>query len=103
MDAPFDAIPPEFANPLSEYVKDFVADLAGREALFDLWEANRRMRPTNLVATHNLLRVIHKRCSSDLAKLDWSGMDLRGMSLFRLWAKPRGHSQRIRHTTNAPC
>jgi WD40 repeat protein len=82
MDAPFDAIPPEFANPLSEYVKDFVADLAGREALFDLWEANRRMRPTNLVATHNLLRVIHKRCSSDLAKLDWSGMDLRGMSLF---------------------
>lgn len=82
METPFDTLPSEFVRPLSEYVKDFVADLARGEAVLGLWEANRRKRPTSLEATHNLLRIIHRHFSGDLAMLDWSGMDLRGMCLF---------------------
>lgn len=92
-----DTVPGEFGKPISEYVKDFLADLCERKAdkdnpLLRLWEASRKVDEdhvrhgheelANPMVTHNLLRVIHKRFDGDLSMLDWSGMDLRGESLF---------------------
>lgn len=94
MEAPYDSLPSEFGRPMSEYVKDFLADVCDDGALGTLWETNRTTLPADTTVTHNLLRTIHKMKHGELSVLgengqaddqmvlDWSGMDLTDMSLF---------------------
>jgi WD40 repeat protein len=82
MEAPHDGLPDEFERPISEYVKDFLAEMCEDRLLDDLWERNRESLPTNAIATHNLLRILCQKRSGDLTSVDWSGMDLRRVNLF---------------------
>jgi hypothetical protein len=75
-------VPDEFGKPISEYVMDFLSDVAEKRPLLDLWETNRTSLPTNVIATYNLLRLVHKRFEGNMKLLDWSGMDMRGINLF---------------------
>lgn len=78
-----DSVPQELDVPLSEHVKDFLADFMDDGVLHSLWERNRLMRPTRPTLTHNLLRVVQRRHGGDLSSLSFVGMDLRGISLYR--------------------
>ena len=73
----------EFKHPISEPVKDLLADIMRQELLWELWETNRHDHPTDPVSTDNLLRISHKSADGDLTRLDWSDMDLHGTSLYR--------------------
>lgn len=82
MESPCESLPEEFSHPVSEHVKDFLVDICEQGPLMDLWNANGRLSATDETATYNILRVIHKARDGDLSELDWSGMDLRDISLF---------------------
>lgn len=81
---------PEFwKHSQSHLVLDYAAELMGEETAKNLWEANRLAQQynndlgkPNHSATYNLLELM-KRRNFPKMRLDFSGMDLRGLSLTR--------------------
>lgn len=61
------------------YVLDYAAELADADTAARLWEALRTLRPTDSAAVYTQLELQKRR--GDGRALDFSGMDLRGLSL----------------------
>lgn len=61
------------------YVLDYAAELADADTAARLWEALRTLRPTDSAAVYTQLELQKRR--GDGRTLDFSGMDLRGLSL----------------------
>lgn len=77
-------------------VKDCLSDMFSLDAHEDdllkaAWESNRKNPTTEVIATHNLIRVFFRLYDGNLSNLNWSGMDLRGISLFRHRKDMRAH------------
>lgn len=60
---------------------DYAADLMEEKTTKKLWAANRIQRPTNRAATYAMLELQKRRPKELRSDLDFSGMDLRGLSL----------------------
>ena len=70
------------------YVLDYAAELAEADTAARLWEALRTLRPTNSAAVCTQLELQKRR--GDGRTLDFSGMDLRGLSLAPYLRKGEG-------------
>ena len=61
---------------------DYAAELMDKPTAEKLWEANRKLQPTDHAATLSMLEL-QKRRKAERPALNFSGMDLRGLSLTR--------------------
>ena len=77
-----DSLPQEWNTPIDHYVMQFVADLISEGEAMQLWEQNRKTVPTINDATRNQLRLQGLLHNNDYSHLDFSGLDLRNISLF---------------------
>lgn len=65
-------------NPIT---LDYVAELINSKIAAKLWKDNQKLRPTNSIATYNVLELQKRLEPSQRCNLDFSGMDLRGIDL----------------------
>ena len=75
-------LPEEIKRSFSEYVIDYLANIMEEKTIENTWNINRLYPTTHSNATHNLLRIVHKKNNGNLQNLNWSGMDLTGINLF---------------------
>ena len=75
-----DELPEVWQRSVNHVVMDYAADLIEDAEAAKLWETNRKIRPTNPSFTYTMLEL-QKRRNSSLENLDFSGMDLREISL----------------------
>jgi len=75
-------LPKEWESYVDNYVLQFVADLISEKDAIWLWEQNRATTPSIENATRNQLRLQGLLHNNDFSHLDFSGLDLRNISLF---------------------
>lgn len=75
-------LPEEWKSPVDYYVMGFVDDLASEDEADILWEQNRTSKKKIDTATLNMLELQKRKRNYDFSGLDFSGMDLRDISLF---------------------
>lgn len=68
---------------VTPFVLSYAAELMDKDTAETLWEANRQLRPTDKTATYTQLELQVQREPIRRITLDFSDMDLRGMSLTR--------------------
>lgn len=73
-------VPDSFFSPINVFVKEFLADIADEKTIVELWNANKLKM--NTIAVNNLMGIFWHMKNGSLATLNWSGMDLRGISLY---------------------
>ena len=76
-----DELPEEWKASVDYYVMQFVAELSTKEEADMVWEKNRKMKPSINAATINMLELQCRKRKYDFSELDFSGMDLRTISL----------------------
>ena len=88
-----DEVPETWNQSLNHLALNYVAELVNPEVLDRLWEANRKAmqydetkKRKNQISTCNLLEL-YRRNKGLRKELDFSGMDLRGLSLARYLGK----------------
>lgn len=74
-------LPDEWRKPADYYVLEFIAELADRKDVDNLWETNRNTNPTDKTATLNMMELMGRLMRYDYSRLDFSGMDLTDVSL----------------------
>ena len=75
-----DELPEVWQCSANHVVMDYAADLIEEAEAAKLWETNRKIRPTNPSSTYAMLEL-QKRRNPEFNNLDFSGMDLREISL----------------------
>ena len=76
-----DSRPAEWNSPVDYYVMQFVADLISEDEANRLWEQN-RTSPQLKTATRNQLELQRRLHNCDFSNLNFSGLDLRNISLY---------------------
>jgi WD40 repeat protein len=74
--------PIEWNSAMDHYVLQFVVDLISEDEAMQLWEQNRKAHPQLETATLNQLELQNRLHNSDFSRLNFSGLDLRDISLF---------------------
>lgn len=77
-----DELPKAWQQSIDFYVMSFVAELISSEEANRLWEINRKLRPTNPIATRMMLELQKRIRNYDFSQLNFSGMDLRNVYLY---------------------
>lgn len=75
-------LPKEWESYVDNYVMRFVVDLISEKEAARLWTQNRKSTPSIENATRNQLRLQGLLSNYDYSRLDFSGLDLRNISLF---------------------
>ncbi len=76
-------MPTVWRSSIKHYVLSYASELMNRPTAERLWEANRLLRPTDKTATYTQLELQLKLEPSKRINLDFSNMDLRGLSITR--------------------
>ena len=75
-------LPLEWKSTIDSYVLIFVSELATQEEADRLWELNRKSEEHNDASTINMLELQRRKRNYDFSGLNFSGLDLRNISLF---------------------
>lgn len=76
-------LPAVWRAGVTPYVLGYAAELMDRDTAKNLWEANRLLHPLDRIATYTQLELQVQRKPAQRITLDFSDMDLRGLSLTR--------------------
>lgn len=76
-------LPEEWRQTPNHLALDYVAELMDRNTAQKLWEANRQQKPTIRASTCAMLELQKRLPEGKRSELDFSSMDLRGLSLTR--------------------